>query len=303
MQESKTRTTAMLQENKMATTAMLENALPATRLLEKCRLMFQVQEALENKKIEFAKKEEALKKREDDLRLKDRELQESLIGFSKFLQENNTKRIRAEKKSLDEARIQQEKEVEIRDLEANLEELQKEKATAKLTLERMMAYQKYLEHVLDVTQQYHEINDLLLRHSTLSSNCDDLTKHIEECTDDVEKIRADLQAYRKASHDEILSLENDIRAAKLTHEKKKKETAEIQQRLDSILEVAASKTLTHGQVCMAAENLFSRVCRCSTINHPDHTSPLRQLDVVGDYITDIYQMIRNCKGSNLRSTV
>eukprot|EP00250_Pteridium_aquilinum_P007153 c16934_g1_i2 orf=67-360(+) len=91
------------------TSGMLEKALPATRLLEKCRLMFQVQEALENQKIEFAKKEEELKKREEDLRLKDRELQDSLIGFSKFLQENNAKKLRAEKKALDEARIRQEK--------------------------------------------------------------------------------------------------------------------------------------------------------------------------------------------------
>ena len=32
------------------------------------------------------RKEEELQKREEDLRLKDRELQDSLIGFSKFLQ-------------------------------------------------------------------------------------------------------------------------------------------------------------------------------------------------------------------------
>lgn len=86
------------------------------------------------------RKEEELQKREEDLRLKDRELQDSLIGFSKFLQvskmirvqsaksknsykdtilsilmillmhqENNTKRVRAEKKADDEARIREEK--------------------------------------------------------------------------------------------------------------------------------------------------------------------------------------------------
>ena len=32
------------------------------------------------------RKEEELQKRDEDLRLKDRELQDSLIGFSKFLQ-------------------------------------------------------------------------------------------------------------------------------------------------------------------------------------------------------------------------
>ena len=54
-------------------------------------------------------------------------------------------------------------EVEIRELEMKLEELQKERAIAQASLERMLAYQKYLEIVVDVTPEYHEINDLLLR--------------------------------------------------------------------------------------------------------------------------------------------
>eukprot|EP00250_Pteridium_aquilinum_P007152 c16934_g1_i1 orf=441-785(+) len=113
----------------------------------------------------------------------------------------------------------------------------------------------------------------------------------------------DLLMYRKTSHDEILNLENDVSSAKQAHEKKKRETADIQLHMDSVLQIAASKTLARGQVCMAAENLFSRVCHRSTINHPDHTSPLKQLDVVGDYITDINQIIRTYKGSSFRSIV
>lgn len=42
--------------------------------------------------------EEIFKKREEALKMKDLELQESLIRFSKFLQENDSKRARAEKK-------------------------------------------------------------------------------------------------------------------------------------------------------------------------------------------------------------
>lgn len=87
----------------------LDKALPATRLLEKRRMVAQVQEALENQKIEFAQKEEILKKREETLRTKDLQLQESLIGFSKFLQENGVKKKRAEKKASDEIRLRLEK--------------------------------------------------------------------------------------------------------------------------------------------------------------------------------------------------
>ena len=46
----------------------LEDVSPATRLLEKRRQMFEVQEALETQKEEFARREELFKRREDALR-------------------------------------------------------------------------------------------------------------------------------------------------------------------------------------------------------------------------------------------
>ncbi|KAJ7553333.1 hypothetical protein O6H91_06G093800 [Diphasiastrum complanatum] len=277
------------------TAVMLDKALPATRLLEKRRLMFQVQEALEHKKLEFARKEEELTKREDALRLKDRELQESLIGFSKFLQENNVKRLRAEKKSADEVKLIAEKEAETRELEVNLEQLQLEKVVTKHSLENMMAYQKYLEKVIDVANEYHEINDLLTRYSTLASTNEDLTKRVEESTDMIETLRADLQSYCKSALTEILNLENDISCTKQDNDKTKRETADMQKHVDSVLQVAAGRTLSHGQVCMTAENLFMRVCQLSKIKHPAHTDPLKRFDVVGDYITDTHHIIRSFK--------
>ena len=64
----------------------------------------------------------------------------------------------------------------------------------------------------------------------------------------MEKGLGELLAYRKTTHDEILNLENDVSSAKQAYEKKKRETAEMQLQVDSILQVAASKTLARGQV-------------------------------------------------------
>lgn len=50
--------------------------------------MFEVQEALNSQKEEFTRREDAFRRREEALRRKDLELQESLIKFNKFLQEN-----------------------------------------------------------------------------------------------------------------------------------------------------------------------------------------------------------------------
>ena len=63
----------------LPTTLMFDHVSPATRLLEKRRQMFEVQEALNSQKDEFNRREDAYRRREDGLRRKDLELQESLI--------------------------------------------------------------------------------------------------------------------------------------------------------------------------------------------------------------------------------
>ena len=59
--------------------------------------------------------EKKFKDREETLKRKDIGLQESLIRFSKFLQDNDAKRVRALKKAADERKTREEKEQEIRE--------------------------------------------------------------------------------------------------------------------------------------------------------------------------------------------
>lgn len=70
--------------------------------------------------------EEIFKRREESLRRKDIELQDSLIKFSRFLQENDSKRTRALKKAADERKLYQEKEQEHKQLQATTETLKQE---------------------------------------------------------------------------------------------------------------------------------------------------------------------------------
>lgn len=82
--------------------------------------------------------EEVFKRREEALKLKDLELQESLIRFSKFLQENDSKRARAEKKASEEIKARLQKEKEIEQLTEQLEELRNEKERIHEVLEKNM---------------------------------------------------------------------------------------------------------------------------------------------------------------------
>lgn len=111
-------------EGKRQTLAM-DQVTPATKLLEKRRQMFEVQERLEQERHEFQKKEASFKKREDEIKRRDNELKDRLIRFSKFLQENDSKKARAERKANGELRVKKQKEEEISELEEELKRLHK----------------------------------------------------------------------------------------------------------------------------------------------------------------------------------
>lgn len=59
------------------------------------------------------------------------------------------------------------------------------------------------------------------------------------------------------------------------------------------------------QMCMAAENLFQRIDKLSFISRPPHDDPIKQLDAVADYITDlnyIQKIYRGTPGKNQTPT-
>ena len=62
--------------------------------------------------------EKNFRDREETLKRKDIELQESLIRFSKFLQDNDAKRVRALKKASDERKTREDKERETAEMVA-----------------------------------------------------------------------------------------------------------------------------------------------------------------------------------------
>ena len=54
-------------------------------------------------------------------------------------------------------------------------------------------YQRYLESVLEVAEDYQEIQDLLARHATLQATNDHLRQHQQESAAEAERIRVELQ--------------------------------------------------------------------------------------------------------------
>lgn len=273
-------------------TLVLEHVSPATRLLEKRRQMFEVQEALEQQKREFFRKEEVFKRREEGLKKKDLDLQESLIRFSKFLQENDSKRTRAEKKAADEIKLRLQKEAEIETLNTSVASLQMERKTSSELVEKNMSYQKYLETVLDTGDEYHEIGNLLDRFTTLDATNREMRSLMRERELGQEATFKELQAYVKSKTDEMLNLNNAISSLKKQLEQCERDAAVFQQEKDLALTATSQKTLEHGQVTMAADNLFHRCITRSKVNHQPHTEAVDQLHVIGDWVSDLAAIVK-----------
>lgn len=83
----------------------LDMVSPATRLLEKRRVMYEVQKAFEDQKEDFKKEEERCRIREQELREKDTLIQDNLIRFSTFLQQQEQRRKKDENAAIEEKAV------------------------------------------------------------------------------------------------------------------------------------------------------------------------------------------------------
>jgi len=243
----------------------LDHVSPATRLLEKRRQMFEVQEALDAQKEEFQRREATFKRREEMLKKKDLELQESLIKFNKFLQENDSKRSRAEKKEKDEVKQRLVKEQEITKLQEALMQQKEQRRVMTIELDKMMKHQSFLESVLDATEEFPEITDLLSRYETLDAAHSDLISRQVQAEEHNEAERHELTQFVRDKTDEILGANNTIAELQKLQELTISHTREGESQSDRRLQDVSERTLQLGQVMMACDNIYHR---CSTFN-PD----------------------------------
>jgi Domain of unknown function (DUF4200) len=85
---------------------------PATRLLEQRKEMEDVDYGLEKKRKDYQIKMESISQRREELGRKESQLKDSLDKFDKFLSENDGKKLRAVKKSMEEKYAREAKEAE-----------------------------------------------------------------------------------------------------------------------------------------------------------------------------------------------
>jgi hypothetical protein len=251
---------------------IFENVSPATRLLEKRRQMYEVQDALEQQKTRFVKEEEQFKKKEDQLRAKDLQLQHQLIRFNKFLQDNEAKRRRAETRAAEESAQIKQKEEEISELEQQLEDSKQQCVELEEEVARNMKFEEFLERCKDTCDDYSEIQDLVTRYETLESANKDLMDNQTYFESKNEELRSEFQQYKKERAMEILAFTNRIAILQGELEDAQKTRQGLEQTADLATQEDSEHSLHFGQILMSVENLFLR-CTTKRKNIQHATTP------------------------------
>mmetsp|Transcript_78795 Transcript_78795/g.219021 ORF Transcript_78795/g.219021 Transcript_78795/m.219021 type:complete len:380 (-) Transcript_78795:103-1242(-) len=294
-----------------------DNVSPETRLLEKRRQMYEVQDALENQKARFAKDEERFRQREEQLREKDLQLQHQLFRFNKFLQDNEAKRRRAETRACEEATQIKSKEEEIRDLEKQLDVSRQQCAELAEEVARNMKYEVFLEHVRNTSDDFQEISDLVTRYDTLESANRYLMELQTASENMIEELRNKFQSYRKEQEMQMLADTNRIASLSTDLDEARKQRQELEHQVEEATLMDSGQSLHFGQILMSVENLFRR---CTTkrkgIHHDDEIlkgregeeadeaensfkrkqqNSVRELKVILAYIKDFKDMVETLR--------
>ncbi|CAE7587123.1 FAP73 [Symbiodinium natans] len=238
-----------------------DNVNPATRLLEKRRQMYEVQDALENQKARFAKEEDQFRKKEEQLRVKDLQLQNQLVKFNKFLQDNEAKRQRSEKRAAEEAAQIKQKDDEILDLEKQLEDSKALCSKLEEEKDRNMKYEEFLELVKETCDDYAEISEIVERHSTLEGANIDLSELQADSETRIEELRNQFQIYKKEQEMEMMELRNKVAILQIELDECQKKRQQLQHEFDEVTQEDSRDSLFFGQILMSVENLF---LRCTT---------------------------------------
>jgi len=237
----------------------------ATRLLEKRREMYEKQEALDAKKEEFERKEDQLKRREESLKQKDLELQEQLIKFNVFLQENETKRTRGEKKYEDEHKLVKQKELDKTKIDAELEKFEQDKEEVADAEQKLKRYEMYLDSIVNSSDaQFSEIVEILQRQETLQGAYDDLYKKNSFAREDTDRLRSEMRGFIKTKMDEILTQNNKIADLQKQLEKKIMQSKSDELQMDVRVKRDVEKQKETAQIKMACENIYTRCLNRAT---------------------------------------
>eukprot|EP00960_Hanusia_phi_P055593 763008-Hanusia_phi.AAC.6 len=260
--------------------------------------MQEVQQQLEQKKAEHHERMAKCKEKEETLAIKAQKLKSEEAKFQLFLKENDAKRTRALKRAQDEINIRRMKEKEAEALVLESRSINDKLNLARANLDDHLVYQIYLEKVVEHSEDFAEISDILKRYQTLSATNDDLQRMVQKNMDDTETYRHQLSQITKQLQNEVL-----VKSSEIAEHQERLEKA----RIESVIADSHKATREDevkdgirelGQSHMAIFNLFNR-CRATHMadSRPKQETkdPFFALRYIEERFRDLTVIARACR--------
>lgn len=281
----------------------LDSVTAATKLR---RDMMEVQKELDDKRADFQRRMERVKESEEQLKAERGKLQDTLVQYYKFIQENEIKRNRANKKASAEEKAKQDRHAQIISLSETLHRLEAEKDKSRATYAQFAKYQRYLEEVLQQgdNEEYQDPKDIITRFQTLDDNTRVLQRRKTQLEEDLNKNKNQLNMKRQRKKNESVELQNQLNELQTQLEGLQKEYKLKQDFLEQSIHHKGTTTKTIGQVRMACQNLYDRCIEWNAAyrnrSHTDGADVdiLQQLNVIGDCLEDYSAIMKKFLDKN-----
>lgn len=113
-----------------------------------------------------------------------------------------------------------------------------------------LAFQRFLENVLEKSEEFGELKDIISRFDTLSATNHELLVRSREAQDLTERSRLEFARSIEEKNNRILNYNNEIAKMQALMETTQLRTQKCQQEWDRTLKSATQKSLMVGQVKM-----------------------------------------------------
>lgn len=278
-------------------TTSIESVTAASKLR---REKAQVQEELTQKRKDCKELMEQVRRREEDLRAERAELQEQLVKFYKYIQDNEMKRAHHNKKAKGEERAKEERHESILKATEEVKQKEREKIELRRKVARLSKYETYLTDVLthnDNNEEFSEPSDLIERFRKLDAHRALLKLRQEQLQDELAKAKVSLALRHQRNKGESVNLELSLNELQGTLSKLQKDNKNRSDDLDVEVRNKSDTKRDVGQMRMACGNLYDRCVAVLTEYRgrgarEEKTQMTDQLTVIGDCLSDLIEVVR-----------
>ncbi|KAJ3392545.1 hypothetical protein HDU92_008304 [Lobulomyces angularis] len=208
---------------------------------------------------------EECREKQEELKVKQKQIRERVFKFEKFLKENDAKRQRANVKAQTEKKLREQKEQELLGLQKQLMEESKNSKNILTMLQKYKIFERYLQSAVDILPTDYldvnepHINDILMRHKTLVETNEDLMSMLQSFQDEIEKEQKGLQLSIKNKNDEILVYNSTLGFQQKKLDKMKQNCANLEQKQEEKDRTGKERMRILGEAKLAINNLYDRV--------------------------------------------